>query len=309
MPEAGYPLHAIGAAGLSRTNPIDALKAIGRVAPAMIAAGRVIDETRPTVVLGGGGYIAGIGGAAAALRRIPLVLTEADSHLGLSNRLLAPFASTVCLAFPIEGRESDRYVVTGRPVPPAVTDREAARRRFGIPPDAKCVLVTGGSLGARSINLAAVDAFADDGFHVLHLAGERDLPSLKAPREGYLLFGYVDRFGEAVAACDLAVARAGGSVFELAAHGTPAVLIPYPHAAGDHQTGNARWMADAGAAVMIDDADLNARQLGEKVRGLLDDASKLAAMARASRELARPGAAADVAEAVIEAAGRGRKRG
>ena len=109
------------------------------------------------------------------------MLTEADSHLGLTNRLLAPRARRVCLAFPIAGRDGDRYLVTGRPVPPTVDDRAAARAEFGIPPEATCVLIFGGSLGARSINLAAVEAFADAGFHVLHVPGARDFAELRAP--------------------------------------------------------------------------------------------------------------------------------
>src|SRR5262249_56543065 len=106
---------------------------------------------------------------------------EADSHLGLTNGLLAPCARRVCLAFPIEDRDSDRYRVTGRPVPAPATDRAAARARFGIQPDETCVLVFGGSLGARSINHAAIEAFAGARFHVLHAARERDLYSLQSP--------------------------------------------------------------------------------------------------------------------------------
>ena len=121
--------------------------------------------------MGAGGYVAGPVGLAAVLRRIPLVLTEADSHLGLTNRLLAPFARRVCLAFPLEGRDGARYRVTGRPVPPPATDRGAARARFGIAERDTCVLVFGGSLGARSINQAAIEAFAGARFRVLHAGG------------------------------------------------------------------------------------------------------------------------------------------
>ncbi len=211
-------------------------------------------------------------GLAALSLRLPIVLTEADSHLGLSNRLLAPFARRVCLAFPIPGREEPRYRVTGRPVPAAPPgDREAARRRFGIPAQAPCVLVFGGSLGARSINLAAVEAFASAPFHVLHISGARDYPEL-AERElpaSYHLLEYLDveRFGEALDAADLAVARAGGSVFELAAHGVPAILVPYPHASADHQNANARWMEQAGAAVTVVDAELRPAELSRDGRG------------------------------------------
>src|SRR5581483_2980264 len=126
------------------------------------------------------------------------------------------------------------------------TDRPAARARFGIGLSESCVLVFGGSQGARSINRAAVEAFAGARFRVLHAAGERDLHDLRSPGAHYDLRGYVSRFGEALLACDLVVARAGGSIFEIAAHGKPAVLIPYPYATADHQTANARFMERAG---------------------------------------------------------------
>jgi len=303
VPEAGFRFHAIRAKGLSRTSPVAAVKAALLVPGAVVAAVRLIRDLRPVAVLGGGGYIAGVVGIAAVFTRTPLVLTEADSHLGLANRVLARFAAKVCLAFPIAGCEGDRWVITGRPVPAPFSDRDAARERFGIPEGATCVLVTGGSLGARSINRAAVEAFAGGRFHVLHLAGERDLPDLQSPREDYVLEGYVDDFGQAVLACDLAVARAGGSVFELAAHGCPAVLVPYPHAAGDHQRGNAEWMERAGAAVVIDDERLDAASLGRVVGALLADSARLARMATASASLAKPDAARAVAAEVLRAGG------
>ena len=118
------------------------------------------------------------------------------------------------------------------------------------------MLVFGGSLGARSINEAAVEAFADAPYRVLHVAGRRDYADLRAPGAHYDLRECVVPFGEALAAGDLAVARAGGSVFELAQYALPAVLVPYPHATADHQTANARWMTDGGAAIVIADAEL-----------------------------------------------------
>ena len=152
--------------------------------------------------------------------------------MGLSNRLLAPRARRVCLAFPIPGRDGERYVVTGRPVPPRDTDRAGARAALGIGADERCVLVFGGSLGARSLNHAAVAAFADAPYRVLHVAGRRDFADLRAPGPHYDLRDYLVPFGPALAAADLAVARAGGSIFELAQYGLPAVLVPYPHATG-----------------------------------------------------------------------------
>jgi UDP-N-acetylglucosamine--N-acetylmuramyl-(pentapeptide) pyrophosphoryl-undecaprenol N-acetylglucosamine transferase len=243
-------------------------------------------------------------GLAAVLRGTPLVLTEADSHLGLTNRLLAARARRVCLAFPIEGRDGDRYRLTGRPVPPAVTDRAGARAAFGLAAEDTAVLVFGGSLGARSINEAAVQAFADAPYRVLHVAGRRDFATLATPGPHYVLRDYVDPFGRALVAADLVVARAGGSVFELAQYGLPALLIPYPHAAGDHQSANARWMEKAGAAAVLPDAELTPDRLRRDVDALVADASRRAEMGRASARLARPDAARVIAREVLAAADR-----
>src|SRR3954468_22220171 len=179
VPEAGYELLPIAVEGLSRTNPLKAARGGLKALLAMRTASRILRDVRPDAVMGGGGYVAGPVGAAAVARRIPLVLTEADSHLGLTNRLLAPFARRVSLAFPIDGRDGARYLVTGRPVPPPLTDRAGARARFGIGADERCVLVFGGSLGARSINEAAIEAFADAPFRVLHASGRRDYDALR----------------------------------------------------------------------------------------------------------------------------------
>jgi UDP-N-acetylglucosamine--N-acetylmuramyl-(pentapeptide) pyrophosphoryl-undecaprenol N-acetylglucosamine transferase len=306
VPAAGFELRALAVQGLSRTNPVRALRAAGLAAAAVPRARSMLSELSPDAVMGGGGYVAGPVGLAAASLRLPLVLTEADSHLGLTNRLLAPLARRVCLAFPLRGREGARYRVTGRPIPPPASDRAAARRRFGLDEHDTCVLVFGGSLGSRSINLAAVEAFAGAPFRVLHICGRRDYPDLaaRALGDGYELLPYLELgdFGLALAAANLAVARAGGSVFELAANGLPAVLIPFPHAAGDHQSSNARWMAEVGAAVVIADGELTGPRLGGEVASLLADERRLAAMAAAARGLARPRAAADVADELLEAA-------
>jgi UDP-N-acetylglucosamine--N-acetylmuramyl-(pentapeptide) pyrophosphoryl-undecaprenol N-acetylglucosamine transferase len=303
VPAAGYELHKLVVEGVSRTNPLRAARALARAGRAVMRSRRLLAELNPAVVMGGGGYASAPVGLAAAMARVPLVLTEADSHLGLANRLLAPFARRVCLAFPIPGREGGRFRVTGRPIPAPVTDREAARRSFGLPPSEYCVLVYGGSLGSRSINQAALRAFADADFRVLHVAGRRDFDSLVSPGPHYDLRPYLDGLGEALAASDLVVARAGGSLFEIAAHGCPAVLIPYPGAAADHQTANARWMAGAGAAVVIVDDELMPMRLAETVSELLHDPDRLEAMAKASATLARPGAARAVATQVLAAAG------
>jgi len=302
VPARGYALHTLRVEGISRTHPLKAARALVRAVGAFATAWRLLGTLRPDAVMGGGGYVAGPVGLAAALRRIPLVLTEADSHLGLTNRALARAARRVCLAFPIAGRAGERYRVTGRPVPPPATDRAAARARFGIGPQETCVLVFGGSLGARSINTAALEAFAAAPVHVLHAAGTRDFDTLRAPRPGYDVRPYIDDFGEALLAADLVVARAGGSIFEIAAHGRPAVLIPYPHASADHQTSNARWMVDAGAAILVPDAELTPQRLAREVDALLADPPRLAAMGSASASLARPDAAREIATEVLAAA-------
>jgi UDP-N-acetylglucosamine--N-acetylmuramyl-(pentapeptide) pyrophosphoryl-undecaprenol N-acetylglucosamine transferase len=304
VPAAGYELRTLRVQPLYRKQPVRAARAAAVDAAALLAARRLLAELRPAAVMGAGGYVAGPVGLAAVLRRVPLVLCEADSHLGLTNRLLAPVAKRVCLAFPIAGRDGNRYRVTGRPIPPPATDREAARARFGIGAGETCVLVFGGSQGARSINHAAVEAFAGARFHVLHAAGERDLPDLQAPGPHYDLRGYISDFGEALLASDLVIARSGGSIFEIAAAGRPAVLIPYPYATADHQTANARYMEDAGAAIVIPDDELTPARLAAEVGSLLADRGKLAAMARASAGLAKPDAARDIAREVRAAARR-----
>jgi UDP-N-acetylglucosamine--N-acetylmuramyl-(pentapeptide) pyrophosphoryl-undecaprenol N-acetylglucosamine transferase len=304
VPRAGYELRAIAVEGLSRTNPFKAARAAVRDAAAVPAAHALLRAVDPDAVLGAGGYVAGPVGVAAVARRIPLVLAEADSHLGLANRLLARWARRVCLAFPIEGRDGARYVVTGRPVPPPFTDRAAARAQFGLSEGERCVLVFGGSLGARTINEAAIAAFGDDAWRIVHACGARDFASLRerVPGPWYDLREYIEPFGPALLASDLCVARAGGSIFEVAAHGRPAVLVPYPHATGDHQGANARWMARGGAALVVPDAELTPARLHSEVAALLDDPERLRAMGAASAALARPDAAARIAAEVLRAA-------
>jgi UDP-N-acetylglucosamine--N-acetylmuramyl-(pentapeptide) pyrophosphoryl-undecaprenol N-acetylglucosamine transferase len=305
VPSAGYRFEQLSLSALDRRNPLRALRALVRAARAVGHARRLLRDEGIDVVVGGGGYVAGPIALAAWTRRIPFVLTEADSHLGLANRLLAPLAARICLALPIDGRGGRRYQVTGRPVPAVVTDRDGARSALGIQPGEQCVLVFGGSLGSRTINEAALDGLDGASFHVLHVTGVRDWPALRARPRGprYDLREYLDRdaFGQALAACDLVVARAGGSIFEIAANGRPAVLIPYPAASADHQRTNAAWMERAGAAVVIEDRECTGPRLASEVGSLIGDRARLAAMGRASRSLAHPDAAAAVADIVLAA--------
>jgi UDP-N-acetylglucosamine--N-acetylmuramyl-(pentapeptide) pyrophosphoryl-undecaprenol N-acetylglucosamine transferase len=309
VPAAGYELRPIAVEGMSRSNPLKAARALGKAVLAVRTARAILREVRPDAVLGAGGYVAGPVGLAAVAGRVPMVLAEADSHLGLTNRLLARWARRVCLAFPIAGRDGERYLVTGRAVPPPATDRPAARRRFGMGNEERCVLVFGGSLGARRINDAAVEALGGAPFRVLHACGSRDYAALRErlgphPPANYDLREYITPFGDAILASDLCVARAGGSIFEVAAHGRAAILVPYPHASGDHQSSNARWMEQAGAAIVVPDAELDAARLTREVNALLGDPARLEAMGRASAALARPDAAQRIADEVLAAAAR-----
>src|SRR3954454_6843910 len=184
VPAAGFPFHHLKVAGLDRRNPAKAARAAGLALGAVGRARRLIDSAKADVVMGGGGYVAGPVALAAVMRRVPLVLTEADSHLGIANRLMAPFAQRVFLAFPLAGRDGERYEVTGRPIPPGTTDaaRAAARSRFGVPDGRPCLLVFGGSLGARRLNEAALEAFGgpEAPCFVLHASGPRDYEDLRA---------------------------------------------------------------------------------------------------------------------------------
>jgi UDP-N-acetylglucosamine--N-acetylmuramyl-(pentapeptide) pyrophosphoryl-undecaprenol N-acetylglucosamine transferase len=304
VPEAGFEFDSFGVSGLPRRPGPALVRALWRAAGAVRACGRILAARRPDVVLGGGGYVSGPMVLAAARRRIPTALLEADAHLGLANRLAAPLARRVFLSFPIEGRTGTKYRVTGRPIPARSrpVDREAARRRFDLPADGPVLLVFGGSQGARSLNELAVDTFADDGQLVLHLAGERDYPDLRerVDRPGYRLLPFTDDFGAALGASDLALARAGGSLWELAAAGLPAVLVPYPSATADHQTLNARHFTRGGGAILVPESELQA--VPELLRSLMGDPARRGEMQGAMLRLARPGAAEEIAEELMELA-------
>lgn len=321
VPAAGYEIDLLNVRGIDRSSPIRAAGALRLAAMALPAARRVLRDRGAEAVLGGGGYVAGPAGVAAVRLRLPLVLSEADRHLGLANRLLARRARRVCLAFPIEGRDDERYVVTGRPVPAAIAgaDRDAARSRFGIEPGERCLMVFGGSQGARSINRCALDAFVggeeqaplvgDRSFHVLHISGSRDYPEARerldhsAAVARYTLLEYEPNLADALAASDLVLARSGGSVFELAAAGRPAILVPYPFATARHQHGNAEWMASAGAAVVVEDDELDPQRLGALAAEILGDEQRLETMSAASLSLAMPDAADRIAGEILAAAG------
>ncbi len=300
VPEAGFELDTFAVEGFPRRPGLALLRALGLAGAAIPRAAAILRRRRPDVVLGAGGYVAGPVVLAAASLRIPTVLMEADAHLGLANRLAAPVARRVFLAFPIEGLDGAKYRVVGRPIPARSrpVERGEARARFGLPAEGDAVLVFGGSQGAARLNEAALEAFAASGPAVLHLCGEAHVAKLRpgVARADYVLLPFTDDFGAALAAVDLVVARAGGSVWEVAAAGKPALLVPYPHATADHQTKNARFFERGGGAVVVPEPELD---LGRQVGELLADRGRLARMGEAMLRLARPDAAEVVAEEVI----------
>ena len=298
---AGFELDVFRVEGIPREPSLRAAAAVTHAIAAPFACLRILRRRRPDVVLGAGGYAGGPMVIAAAMLRIPAAITEADAHLGLANRLVAPFAQRVLLAFPLEERKG-KYRVVGRPLPsrslaPAGGTAEA-RRRFGLPVEGPVVLVCGGSQGAQRLNDAALEAFGGEGPAVLHLAGERDFARLgpRVTRSDYRLLAFTDDFGSALAAADLVVSRSGGTVWEIAAAGKPALLIPYPYATADHQTKNARHFVDAGGAVAVPESMLDLRGQADE---LLGDPDRLAAMGEAMRAAARPDAAEIVAEELL----------
>lgn len=313
VPEAGYEIDYLRVRGIDRSKPLQAAGAMSLAARAVPAARRILLTREADAVLGGGGYVAAPVGIAAARIGLPLVITEADRHLGLTNRLLARRARRVCLAFAIPELEGERYLVTGRPVPRAIVeaDRESARRKFKLANGERCLLVFGGSQGALSINTAVLDGLLepDPGFHVLLLTGTRDhrmvadRVSEAGAQERFTVLEYVKHLGDVLAASDLVLARSGASVFELAAAGRPAILVPYPYATGRHQHANAEWMAGAGAAVVVEDSELDGERVRKLAGELIEDDERLTRMGEASAGLAMPDAAERVAAEVLSAIG------
>ena len=301
VPEAGYEFDSFPISGLPRQPGPALLASLLRAAAAPRACRGILRRRRADVVFGAGGYVAGPMVLAAGSMRIPAALAESDAQFGLANRLALPFARRVFLAYPLPGRSGGRYRLVGRPIPARARaiPRLEAREIFELPREGPVLLVAGALAGARSLNELAIEAFGEVGPAVLHISGARDYPVLRQRlrREDYRLLPATDRIGAAYSAADLILARAGGSVWEIAAAGRPAILVPYPFATGDHQAKNAAHFVRAGGAIMI--RELALADVPDRVRSLLGDRARLGRMGEAMRAAARPDAAEEIAEGLV----------
>lgn len=313
VPRAGYPVEIVPVIGLRRSISLDLVRFPFVLVAGLVRAFRIVRRFRPDVVICTGGYVSGPAGVAARLLGAPLVLQEQNSFPGLTNRLLARIAFQVHVTFP----ESRVYLrgkgeVSGNPTRAEIgtVGQPEGRSRMGLRPDLPTLLVFGGSQGARGINLAVGQALPalleGQGLQILWQTGQSDLES--ASRQA-LPFGdalkvlpFIDDMAAALAAADLAVCRAGATtIAELARTGLPAIFVPLPTAAQDHQTKNAQTLVQAGAARMIPQCDLDGPRLAGAVRGLLNDTEARRQMADRMRAFGIPDAADRIVDAMERA--------
>jgi UDP-N-acetylglucosamine--N-acetylmuramyl-(pentapeptide) pyrophosphoryl-undecaprenol N-acetylglucosamine transferase len=306
VPEAGFELDTFRISGLPRRPSVALLRALLLAGSAPRACRRILRARRPNVVLGGGGFVAGPMVFAARTLGIPAALTEADAHLGLANRLAARYARRLFLAYPIETRFRDKARVVGRPIPArsrAVPQQEA-REVFELPAEGHILGVFGALAGARALNEFVAETWGRSGPPILHITGQRDFQLVRrqVARDDYRVVAETERFGAALSAVDLVLGRSGGTVWEVAAAGRPAIFVPYPFATGDHQTLNARHFVHAGGAIMVPELELD--DVPELVRSLLDDEPRLRRMSAAMLAAARPDAADEIADELVALAAR-----
>ncbi len=330
VPSAGFRLHELPGRGIQRRLCKDSALALVALAEATVRATGLAIKRRPRVVVSVGGYAAFPSAFAALLLRIPLLVVVLDAVPTGANRFLSHFASRNAIAF--SGARVPRATLTGAPLRKEVlavaTSPEAearTRERIGVERRRRLLVVFGGSLGAGSVNAAALElarSWVDrKDVAIYHLAGDRNFDEVRR-RAGhlglldrsrmdleYVLAGYDPRLEEVLAACDLAICRAGASsVAELAALGVPSLLVPLPGAPRDHQGRNAAALAAAGAALVIADPELSGERLAASIERCLEGDGKLEHMAAAARRLARRDAADKVAELAEELAARPGRR-
>ena len=323
VPQAGFPFNPIDVTGFDRSRPWTLVSALWRMRAAQKTIGRHFGSSRPDVAVGFGAYIELPLINWCHAQGIPCVIHEQNSVPGLANKTSAAKVKTVCVSLPVaidafRGKvgPDTQIVVTGNPVRQSVirADRAEGRRSLGIPKDATMLLVFGGSLGARHLNegVAALKSklLSRKDLYVIHSTGKGEYDSVVqelalTPDEAarWRVMPYIDRMGEALAAADLVLSRAGASsVAEIAALAVPSMLVPYPFATADHQTTNARYLVDAGAAVLLPDEKIDTSEFEDDLLGLVDDPARRQAMRDAARGLAQDKAALALADQVESAA-------
>ena len=326
VPQAGFGLTSLNVTGFDREKPWTLVSALWRMWRAERALTRHFAEVgTPDVAVGFGAYIELPLVNWCAKHGVPVVLHEQNSVPGLANRTSARKAKTVCVSLPVaraafEGRMRDgsQIVVTGNPVRRSVVDasREAGRAAFGVAEDETMLLVFGGSLGARHVN-EGVCALKDEllsreGLRIVHSTGKELLGEVTSAlaltddeRARWDVRPYIDNMGEALAAADLVLSRSGASsIAEIAALAVPSILVPYPLATADHQTTNARYLVDAGAAVMVADDQIDTPAFTEALLGLVDDPARRQEMRERAQSLGQSTAASALADQVEAAARR-----
>ncbi|WP_457667043.1 undecaprenyldiphospho-muramoylpentapeptide beta-N-acetylglucosaminyltransferase [Thiolapillus sp.] len=302
VPRLGFPLETIAAYRLRGQGLSGLLLAPFRLLNAMRQAGSILRRTRPQLVLGMGGFVTGPGGLVSRLMGIPLVIHEQNTIPGMTNRWLAKMAAQVLEAFPRSFPERVSAVVTGNPIRKEIAAIEAPEKRMAERDDAMRVLVVGGSLGALALNEQLPPALAQLNMplHIRHQAGRgkaEDARGAYPPELEAEVSEFIDDMAAAYAWADLVICRAGAlTVSELAAVGVASLLVPYPHAVDDHQTRNAGYLVDGGAAVLMPQSEMNRETLEQVLTSLLGDRKKLMDMAKAARHLAMPDATRTVAD-------------
>jgi len=311
-PQSGFPIEWLSIEGLRGKGASQILAAPFKLLVALRQAGNILRRRRPDLALGMGGFVSGPGGLMAKALGVPLVIQEQNRVPGLTNQWLSRIAVRVFEAFPGSFPEKRKAVASGNPVRPGIVDLPAPRTRFENRKGPGRLLVVGGSLGAKVLNETVAGAVATLPIGqrpvIRHQAGELTLDRARtAYREAGVaaeVIPFIADMPESYAWADLVVCRAGAlTVSELAAAGVGSILVPYPHAVDDHQTGNARYLADVGAALLVPQSALSTASLGAALGDLLGDRSRLLAMAEAARDRARPDAAERIARACWEVAG------